>query len=307
MVKATKLREILSRPHSLVVPGVYDCLSAKIAEKTGFEAIFTSGFGISASTLGLPDFGFLGGDEMIARTRQISKSVDIPVVADIDTGYGNQINVLRTVSDMVDIGVAGIILEDQIWPKKCGHFEGKQTISTEEHVEKIKAAIYAREDSGLVIFARTDARAPLGLDEAIRRGRAYLGAGADVLFIEAPESVEELKEVSQAFPDTWLLANMVEGGRTPFLSAEELEELGYKFIVFPVSTLFAATVAMEGCLTHIKKHRSTAGYIDDISLEDFEKIIDVPKFRELENKFSRKNKGSKKLPLRSVKKKHQQL
>jgi methylisocitrate lyase len=294
MVKAQKLREILSRPYSLVVPGVYDCLSAKIAEKTGFEVIFTSGFGISASTLGLPDFGFLGESDMIGRVNQISKSVNIPVVADIDTGYGNQINVIKTVSDIVDIGVAGVILEDQMWPKKCGHFEGKQIISMEEHVEKIQAAIYARGESGLVIIARTDARAPLGFDEAIRRGRSYLDAGADVLFIEAPESVEELREISRIFQDDWLFANMVEGGKTPFLSAEELEELGYKFIVFPVSALFAATEAMEKCLSHIQKYKSTTGCYDEFSLKDFEKIIDVSKFRMLERKFNVKKGGSNK-------------
>lgn len=297
MTNAQKLREISSRPYSLVVPGVYDCLSAKIAEKTGFEVIFTSGFGISASSLGLPDFGFLGENEMIGRVSQISKSVNIPVVADIDTGYGNQVNVIQTVTDIIDIGVAGIILEDQMWPKKCGHFEGKQIISMEEHVEKIKAAIYARGESGLVIFARTDARAPLGLDEAIRRGRSYLDAGADVLFIEAPESVDELRDISRAFPNDWLFANMVEGGKTPFLSAEELEELGYKFIVFPVSALFAATAAMQQCLHNVKKYKTTTGYNDKMSkmsLKDFEKIIDVPKFRELEKTFSVKNKGSKK-------------
>ena len=226
---------------------------------------------------------------MIVRVREISKAVDIPVVADIDTGYGNQINVIKTVSDIVDVGVAGIILEDQVWPKKCGHFEGKQITSTEEHVEKIKAAIYAAGKSGIVIFALTDARSPLGLDEAIRRGRSYLDAGADVLFIEAPESVEELREISSAFPDDWLFANMVEGGKTPFLSAEELEELGYKFIVFPVSALFAATEAMKNCLTHIKKYKSTVGYFDELSLKDFEKIIDVAKFRELEQKFGVKS------------------
>jgi methylisocitrate lyase len=187
MTKAQKLREILSRPYSLVVPGVYDCISAKLAEKTGFEVVFTSGFGISASTLGLPDLGFLGASDMIRTISQIAKSVHIPVIADIDTGYGNQINVIRTVTDIVHLGVAGIILEDQMWPKKCGHFAGKQIISMDEHVEKIHAAIYARRESGLVIFARMDARAPLGLNEAIRRGRSYLDAGVDVLFIEAPK------------------------------------------------------------------------------------------------------------------------
>lgn len=222
MVNAQKLSEILSRPFSLVVPGVYDCLSAEIAEKTDFASIFTSGFGISVSTLGLPDFGFLGESEMIERVNQISKSVIIPLVADIDTGYGNQIKVIKTESDIVDIGVAGVILEDQMWPKKCGHFEEKQIISMEEHVEKIQAAIYARGESGLVIIARIDARAPLGFIEAIRHGRSYPDKGADVLFIEAPESVEELREISRTFADDWLFANIVEGGKTTFLLAKEI-------------------------------------------------------------------------------------
>lgn len=179
-----------------------------------------------------------------------------------------------------------------MWPKKCGHFEGKQIISKEEHVEKIQAAIYARGESGLVVIARTDARAPLGFDEAIRRGRSYLDAGADVLFIEAPESAEELREIARTFPNDWLFANMVEGGKTPFLSPAELEQLGYKFIVFSVSALFAATEAIERCFSRIRMNKSTAGCLDDFSLKDFEKIIDVPKFRLLERRFTVKNRGS---------------
>lgn len=294
MTKAQELRKILSRPHSLVVPGTYDCLSARIAERAGFEVIFTSGFGISASVLGLPDFGFLDESEMARAVSRITKSVNVPVVADIDTGYGNQINVINTVRDMVGIGVAGIILEDQVWPKRCGHFDGKQVIDMEEHVGKIKAAIVAGKESGLVVFARTDARARLGLDEAIRRGRSYLNAGADVLFIEAPQSVEELREIAAAFPNDWLFANMVEGGKTPFLSAEELERLGYKFIVFPVSALFSAAAAMEKCLHQIKNYKTSSGYIDLISLGDFEEIVDVPKFRELEKQFLKGYTASKK-------------
>ncbi len=286
MVNAQKLREILSRPFSIVASGVYDCLSAEIAEKTGFEVIFTSGFGISVSTLGLPDFGFLGESEMTERINQISKSVIIPVVADIETGYGNQINVIKTESDIVDIGVAGVILKDQMWPTKCGYFEGKQIISMEEHVDKLQAAIYVRGESGLVIIARTDARARLGFNEAIRHGRSYPDTGADVLFIEAPESVEELREISRTFANDWLFANMVEGGKTPFLSAEEIEKLGYKFIVFPVSAFFAAAEAMEKCISHIKKYKSTTGHYDESSLKDFEKIIDVSKFRMLEKNLA---------------------
>ncbi len=172
MTKVYKLLEILKQPGILVLPGVYDCIGAKLTEQLGFSVVFTSGFGISGSTLGRPDYGFLTATEMIWSVGRIAQAVNIPLVADIDTGYGNPLNVIRTVTDVVTMGVAGIILEDQEWPKRCGHFEGKRVIPTEEHVEKIRAAVDSRGDSGLVIIGRTDARAPLGLSEAIRRGRA---------------------------------------------------------------------------------------------------------------------------------------
>ncbi len=194
------LRELLKRPGMLVVPGIYDCISAQLAERAGFEMVFTSGFGISASTLGRPDYGFLTATEMLYSVGRIAQSVNIPVVADIDTGYGNPLNVIRTVTDAVQQGIAGVILEDQEWPKKCGHFQGKRVIPAEEHIQKIRAAVQARGESGLVIVGRTDARAPLGLPEAIRRGRAYYEAGADIVFIEAPQSAEELQEIAAAFP-----------------------------------------------------------------------------------------------------------
>ncbi|MEW6143803.1 MAG: oxaloacetate decarboxylase [Thermodesulfobacteriota bacterium] len=285
MTMGRKLREILSEPGILVLPGVHDCVSAKLAERAGFAAAFTSGFGISGSMLGKPDFGFLTATEMLSAAGRIVSSVGIPVVADMDTGYGNALNVLRTVEEIVTLGAAGIILEDQVWPKKCGHFEGKHVIPMEEHVEKIRAASEARGESGLVIIGRTDSRAPLGLDEAIRRGRAYCEAGADVVFIEAPQSVEELREIAAAFPGVPLFANMVEGGKTPILGAEELGALGYKIAVFPLAALFSATRAIESCFAYLRKHGTTAGYGDMLSFKDFEEIIDVPKYRELEKKF----------------------
>jgi methylisocitrate lyase len=285
MTKGQKLREILSEPGILVLPGVHDCVSAKIAERAGFGVAFTSGFGISGVTLGRPDFGFLTATEMVSSVSRIAASVGIPVVADIDTGYGNALNVMRTVEDVVAGGAAGIILEDQAWPKKCGHFEGKRVIPMEEHVEKIHAAVEARGGSGLVIIGRTDSRAPLGLDEAIRRGRAYYEAGADVVFIEAPECVEELREIAAAFPGVPLFANMVEGGKTPILNAEELRALGYKIAVFPLAALFSATKAIESCFAHLREHGTTAGYGDMLTFKDFEEIIDVPRYRELEKKF----------------------
>jgi len=286
MTKGQEFRETLSKPGILVLPGVYDCISARLAEKSGFMATFTSGFGISGSTLGRPDYGFLTATEMLWSVSRLTASVDIPVVADIDTGYGNALNVIRTVEEVVAAGAAGIILEDQEWPKKCGHFEGKRVIPMEEHADKIRAASEARGKSGLVIIGRTDARAPLGLDEAIRRGRAYYEAGADVVFIEAPQSVEELKEISDSFPDVPLFANMIEGGKTPLLNSQELDELGYKIVVFPLAALFTATKAMEKCFEYLKRNGTTSGFDEMLTFGEFENMIDVPKYKELEHKYS---------------------
>ncbi|MBD1936791.1 oxaloacetate decarboxylase [Microcoleus sp. FACHB-68] len=285
MSQAQKLRQILEQPGILTLPGIYDCIGAQMVEQLGFEVVFTSGFGIAGSTLGRPDYGLLTGTEMLYSVGRIAQSISIPLVADIDTGYGNPLNVIRTVTDIVQLGVAGILLEDQEWPKKCGHMEGKRVISAEEHVEKIKAAVHARGASGLVIIGRTDARAPLGLEEAIRRGRAYYEAGADIIFIEAPQSIEDLKAIASAFPDVPLFANMIEGGRTPLLTAQELQLLGYKIVVFPLAGLFAATKAMANCFRHLKEHGTTAGFEDLMNFQEFEQIIGVPKYRQLEQQF----------------------
>jgi len=264
---------------------VYDCLSAKIAERAGFEVIFTSGFGISGSVLGYPDYGFLTATEMLNAVGNISKSVDIPLIADIDTGYGNPLNVVRTIKEVIKLGIAGVILEDQEWPKRCGHLEGKRIISMEEHVEKIRAARFASGESGLVIVARTDAREELGLEEAIRRGKAYYEAGADVIFIEAPKTEEELREISSALPDVPLLANMIEGGKTPCLSVWDLEKQGYKLGVFALSGLFAATKAIEECFRFLKENGTTSGFENTSSFQDYKEIINIKKYQELEEKF----------------------
>ena len=228
--------------------------------------------------LGRPDYGFLTATEMITSVGRIAASVGIPVVADIDTGYGNALNVMRTVEDVVSAGAAGIILEDQVWPKKCGHFEGKRVIPMEEHEEKIHAAVVARGESGLVIIGRTDARAPHGLGDAIRRGRAYHEAGADVVFIEAPESVEELKEIAAAFPGVPLFANMVEGGKTPILTARELGELGFKIAVFPLQPLFLGYESYRVLLRISKEARDDGRVSGKCShLKISSEIIDVPR------------------------------
>lgn len=286
MTKGQKLRDTLSEPGILVLPGVHDCVSVKLAQKIGFEVVFTSGFGISATMLGKPDLGFLTATEMLWSVSRIVKSVDIPVVVDIDTGYGNPLNVISTVEEVVSIGAGGIILEDQEWPKKCGHFEGKRVITMGEHVEKIHAAVEARGDSGLVIIGRTDSRASHGIGEAIKRGRAYFEAGADIIFIEAPESVEELKEIARAFSeDVPLFANMVEGGKTPFMTTEELEHLGYKIVVYPLAGLFSATKAIESCFNHLKDNGTSRGFEEMHTFKDFEEVINTAKYRDMESKF----------------------
>ncbi len=286
MNKSDLLRKRLAAPGIILSPGVYDCISAKIAERTGFEVLFTSGFGISGSVLGYPDYGLLTATEMLNAAGHISKSVDIPLIADIDTGYGNPINVVRTVNNVIDLGIAGVILEDQEWPKRCGHLEGKRIITTEEHVEKIRAARFAGGESRLVIIARTDARAELGLEETIRRGKAYFESGADIIFIEAPQSREELKEITSALLDVPLLANMIEGGKTPCLSAGELEGLGFKLGVFALSGLFAATKAIEDCFRFLKENGTTSGFENTSSFQDYKEIIDIKKYQELEEKFT---------------------
>lgn len=243
--KPKRLRELLGSDGIVYGPAVYDCIGAMLAVESGFEMLFTSGFGMSAALLGKPDIGLLTASEIIEQSRRIARAVDLPIIADLDTGYGGVLNVVRCVSDAVDGGLAGVILEDQTWPKRCGHFDGKQVVTLEEHAAKIRAAVRARGDSGLVIVARTDARAVEGLESAIVRGRAYLQAGADVLFIEAPESIEELRKIGEEFPSDYLFANPLEGGKTPCLPVGELQQLGFKLCAFAVSELIARVSAVR--------------------------------------------------------------
>ena len=285
MTKVAELRRLIEEPGIVVLPGAHDVLSAKLFEQAGFPVVFTSGFGLSASTLGMPDLGLLTMTETLDRVHRIVDAVSIPVVADMDTGYGNPLNVVRTVQECVKLGAGGIILEDQLWPKKCGHMEGKTVIPMEEHVDKIRAAVYASGDEDVLIIARTDAIAPLGLEEAIRRGHAYVKAGADVIFIEAPQSMEHLETIAASFEGVPLFANMIEGGKTPFLSAQELERLGFKMVVYPLSGLFAATRAIQDMAGHLKATGSTSGYDRMVSFSQFEQVIDLARYRDIEARF----------------------
>ncbi len=283
---ASRLRKLLEQNEPILAPGAYDALSARLIEEAGFSVVYMTGFGTSASLLGRPDAGLLSMSEMVDNARRIVQAVSIPVIADADTGYGNPINVIRTIREYEAAGVAGIHIEDQITPKKCGHTEGKQLVPTGEMVAKLKAALEVRSSEDLLIIARTDARAVEGLEGALKRARAYREAGADILFIEAPQSQEEIAEVARAFPDVPLLFNWAEGGKTPPMSLSALKKLGFKIIIFPISTLLTATQAIRKTLKVIKETGSPIPVIPDLgSFQGFLNFIGLPEIRELEQRY----------------------
>jgi len=282
---ARRLRERLKEDRILIAPGAHDVLTAKIIEKVGFEAVYMTGYGTSASMLGKPDVGLLTLTEMARRASNIVEAVNIPVIADADTGYGNAVNVMRTVREYEKAGVACIQLEDQVAPKKCGHMLGREIISAEEMVGKIKAACDARRGDTL-IMARTDARTNYGIEEALERGRLYEEAGADILFIESVETIEEMKMVTSSF-NVPVLANMLEHGRTPLLSRDELEEIGYDLAIFCVASTYVAAKAVMDLMIHLKETGRTNDYMDKmITFEEFNKLIGLPEIREIERKYA---------------------
>lgn len=286
MKKTTRLKVLLENKEILVAPGAYDVFSAKVIEKTGFNAVYMTGYGTSASVLGQPDVGLLSMTEMAKRAGDIAKAVNVPVIADADTGYGNPLNVRRTVMEYEKAGIAGIQLEDQLFPKKCGHMLGRKIIPKEEMVQKIKAACDIREDKDFVIIARTDARTNYGLDEAIARGIAYRQAGADLLFIESPENVEEMKKINKVFNDIPTLANMVEGGRSPILTVNELEKLGFSIVIFSTGPLYSAAKGVKDYLTELKTKGTTLARIDHmISFKEFNDLIGLQEYLDLEKKY----------------------
>jgi len=283
----TRLRELLAGPDLLVAPGAYDALSARLIAQAGFSAVYMTGFGTAASALGQPDVGLLTMSEMVNRAAALAAVVgDLPLISDADTGYGNPINIRRTIREYERAGVAAVHIEDQVWPKKCGHMEGKQVIPMDEMVQKISAAVDARQDPDFVIIARTDANAVNGLEDALRRGRALREAGADVIFIEAPRSVAELRAIKQAFPDVPLLFNWAESSKTPFLSLDEVQSLGFKLVLFPVSLLFAATQAMLGLLEILKRGETSIPFHSHmVTFAQFTDLIGLPEIQELERRY----------------------
>lgn len=281
-----RLRDDVEGSDITVMPGAFDALSARLVEQAGFDAVFTSGFGLSTSTLGLPDMGFLDRSANLDRVRDIARRVDVSLVADLDTGYGNALNVRRAVEEAIDAGAAGVILEDQEWPKRCGHMDEKSVVDTAEHAQKIRAAADVRDDRNddLVIIGRTDARYAHGLEAAIERGRAYEAAGADVVFVEAPEDRSEMEQIAAAF-DAPTFANMVEGGKTPYLPPAELESLGFDFVVYPVSTLFAAVHGMNDALGTLRE-QGTCDPDQTVSFDAFEDVIGTAAFERLAQEYA---------------------
>lgn len=287
MRTTTRLRELLTRPEALIIPGAYDALSARLIVQAGFPAVYMTGFGTSASVLGQPDVGLLTMSEMVSRAAALAAVAgDVPLIADADTGYGNPINVRRTIREYERAGVAGLHIEDQIWPKKCGHMEGKQIIPMEEMVQKVRAAVDARQDPDFVIIARTDANAVTGLEDALRRGQAYRQAGADAIFIEAPRSLEELRTIGRAFQGTPLIFNWAESGKTPLLPLKEIQALGFTLVIFPVSLLFAATHAMLDLLELLKTGETPTAYHERmVTFSQFTTLLGLPDIQALERRY----------------------
>jgi 2-methylisocitrate lyase-like PEP mutase family enzyme len=279
------LRSVLNDPGIIVAPGAFDALSAKLVERAGFPAVYMTGFGVSASRAGLPDLGLLTRAEFVDQITQMARAVGIPLIADADTGFGNALQLERTMQLYEQAGAAALQLEDQDLNRRCGHLAGKEVVPASEMVAKIRVMKAAQRDPETVLIARTDARAVAGLDEALRRGEAYLKAGADVLFIEAPQSVAELERVATEFRGAWLLANMPEGGLTPYLSYRELESLGYKIAIYPVSTLFSATRAMQGALTELHCQGRLVSPERHVDFADFVEIIGASAYLEKLNHY----------------------
>src|SRR3954467_8887105 len=282
---APALRALLAGREPVLAPGAYDGLSARLVERAGFPAVYMTGFGASASLLGRPDVGLLSFAEMADHARRLVQAVEVPVIADADDGYGNPLNVMRTVSEYEAAGVAALHIEDQVAPKRCGHMDGKDVIDAAEMVEKVRAAVDARRAPDLVIIARTDARAVEGLDAALERARRYRDAGADMLFVEAPESEQEVAAVAEAFPDTPLLFNWVDGGRTPPLGLDRLRELGFALVIFPLSALLVTSAAVGAALGRLREDGTPAA-VEVPAFDEFTAMIGLPEVRRLESRFA---------------------
>ena len=285
MNKAEMIRRFLKEKGQLIMPGVYDALSAKIASKTGFEVIFITGYSLAATMLGEPDFGILTQTEMLSAARRICSVTDVPVIVDADTGYGNAINVIRTVDELIRIGAGGMFLEDQVWPKRCGHMKGKQVIPLEEQLKKLRAATDTKKERDFFIVARTDARQALGLNEAITRGIAFKQAGADAVFIEAPETKEEMHEISRNVPGP-LVANMLERGVTPLMRPQELRDLGFDLVVWPLTPVYSVAKSLTEVYQTLRREGTTTDILDRLMpFDEFNRIVGLEEKYQLDEKY----------------------
>jgi len=281
-----RLRELLARDEPTLAPGAFDALSARVIEAASFDAVYMTGFGSTASLLGQPDVGLLTEHEMMENARRMAQAVNIPLIADADTGYGNPLNVIRAVRDYERAGVAALHIEDQVSPKKCGHMDRKHVIPRDDMIAKVRAAHDARSENGVLIIARTDARAMEGLDAALDRAEAYRDAGADLLFIEAPQSVDEIEAVARRLKGTPLLFNWAEGGKTPPVGLAELAEMGFKLIIFPISLLLAATQAMQAAAAAIRTDGTPVNLVPSLpSFQQFTDFIGLPEVKTIERRY----------------------
>ncbi|XP_021760939.1 petal death protein-like [Chenopodium quinoa] len=282
----TTMHRLIAEEGPVLMPGIQDAFSAAIAAKTGFKACFVSGFGVSAALLGLPDFGLLTTTEVTQATRRITAAApDLCVIVDGDTGGGGPLNVQRFIKELIRAGAKGVFLEDQVWPKKCGHMRGKMVVPAEEHALKIAAAREAIGDADFFLVARTDARAPHGLQEAIRRANLYREAGADATFVEAPANIEELKEVVRDVKGL-RIANMIEGGKTPLHTPAEFKELGFHLIAHSLSTIYATTKALVEIMKVLKDKGTTRDDLDKmVTFSEFNDMISLESWYEMESKF----------------------
>ena len=282
------VRKLLQdKSKQLVMPGVYDAIGAKIVEKVGFEAMFQTGYGTSATLFGMPDYGFIGSTETVDNGRRICHAVSTPVIVDADTGYGNALSVWKLVQELEEVGASGIFLEDQRWPKRCGHMQGKEVIQKDEYAEKLQAALDARSNKDFIIVARTDARAIEGLDKAIERGLYYKKIGADAIFIEAPKTIQEMKIIGKSI-NAPLVANMIEGGATPIISKSKLHKMGFKIVLYPLSVLFSNTYSTLKLLQELKKSGTTRKLSKQIvNFNQFNDIVELSKYRKLEQKYKK--------------------
>ncbi len=281
-------RDLLRTDGAVIVPGVVDALTARLCERAGAPCVYVTGAGVANAQLGVPDVGLTTMHEMVEATRRVAAAVGLPVISDADTGYGNALNVMRTVHEFESAGAVAIQLEDQVAPKRCGHFEGKEVIEPEEMIMKIRAALRARSDPTFAIIARTDAAAVLGIDEALRRARLYRDAGADVLFVEAPRTREELARIPREVPGVPHVVNIVEGGKTPRLPSAELAAMGFKIVLYPNLALRVAAHAVARALAHLMRSGSSAG-LDDVmlSMDERQALVGLPLIEELERDYLR--------------------